>query len=70
MRALLDIVKARSANQRLHVAINHADAAAEAEGLKDMVLSKFQCVEVYVTPILPLVTVHNGLGTLKFSRWG
>jgi DegV family protein with EDD domain len=70
LRALLEIVKGRSANQRLHVAINHADAPAEAEGLKEEVLSKFQCAEIYVTPILPLVTVHNGLGALKFSWWG
>ncbi len=69
-RALLEIIKERSANQRLHVAINHADAPIEAERLKEQVLLKFRCAEVHNTPILPLVTVHNGLGALKLSWWG
>jgi DegV family protein with EDD domain len=69
VRTLIEIVKVRSANQRLHVAINHADAVDEAEWIKERVLSKFQCAEVYITPILPLVTAHNGLGTLKFNWW-
>jgi len=69
MRALFEIVKARSGSQKLHVAINHANAPARAEELKERVLSRFRCERVYVTPILPLVTIHNGVGTLKFSWW-
>ena len=69
LKALFEIVKERSSGKKLHVAINHADALAEAEELKEQVLSRFRCAEVYVTPILPLVTTHNGLGACKFSWW-
>jgi DegV family protein with EDD domain len=69
LEALLEIVKEGSDNRRLHVAINHTDALARAEELKEWILSRFRCAEFYITPILPVVTTHNGLGALKLSWW-
>ena len=69
LEKLFEIVKERSGNGKLHVAINHADAPAEAEELKELALSKFSCAEVFITPIYPLVTTHTGLGSRNYSWW-
>ena len=69
LKTLFDIVKQRSGGKKLHVAIDHADALAEAEELKQKTLSRFQCAEVFINQILPLVTTHTGVGTRVFSWW-
>lgn len=69
LKTLFDLVQRTGTNGRLHVAINHADALIEAEQLKEKVISQFQCHEVFMSNIGPLVTIHTGLGTRAFSWW-
>jgi DegV family protein with EDD domain len=69
LKTLFDIVRERSGGKKLHVAIEHADAPAEAEELKEKVLSQFECVEVFINQLGPLVTLHTGVGTRTFSWW-
>lgn len=70
LETLFGLVRQRSGGKKLHVAIDHADAPAEAEELKQKALSQFQCVEVFINQILPVVTSHTGVGTRVFSWWG
>jgi DegV family protein with EDD domain len=69
LKTLFGIVKERSGDRKLHVAINHADSPAEAEELKKKVTADFQCQEVFISEIGPLVTTHTGLGTRLFNWW-
>ena len=69
LEKLFETVKERSGDKKLHVVINHADVSAEAEELRELALSKFHCAEVYITPSMPVVTLHTGLGTRGFSWW-
>ena len=69
LKKLFDLVRCQGPVSRLHVAINHADALAEAEQLKERALSQFQCEEVFISNIGPLVTIHTGLGTRVFCWW-
>ena len=69
LKTLFDLVQSQSGSGRLHVAINHADAPAEAEQLKEKALSDFQCEEVFISNLGPLVTTHTGLGTRFFGWW-
>ena len=69
LNALFDLIQGQHVDSKLHVAINHADALAEAEQLKEKALSQFQCEEVFISNIGPLVTIHTGLGTRAFSWW-
>jgi len=69
LKTLFGVVKERSGSRKLHVAINHADVPAEAEELREKVLANFQCQEVFVSNIGPLVTTHTGLGTRIFGWW-
>ena len=69
LNTLFNLVRSQPVGSRLHVAINHADALAEAEQLKEKALSQFQCEEVFISNIGPLVTIHTGAGTRVFSWW-
>ncbi len=69
LKTLFELVKERSGNGKLHVAINHADALVEAEELKELASLRFPCAEVFITPLYPLVTHHTGVGTRLFSWW-
>ncbi len=69
LNTLFDVVKGYPSDSKLHVAINHADVLVEAEQLKEKALSQFQCEEVFISNIGPLVTIHVGLGTRVFSWW-
>lgn len=66
---IFDIVRERSGNGKVHIAINHADALTEALELKNKAISLFSCREVFICQSLPLVTYHEGIGNLKFSWW-
>ncbi len=54
--------KAAKKGQHLHVAVMHADAMVEAVNLKDMILSQFECQEIYITEFTPVMGVHIGPG--------
>jgi DegV family protein with EDD domain len=69
LNTLFNLIRSQPVGSRLHVAINHADALAEAEQLKEKALSQFQCEEVFISNIGPLVTIHTGVGTRVFSWW-
>jgi len=69
VEGLLEIMKERCRGKKLHVVINHVNVPDEAEELKKRVSSQLQCVELYVTPILPVVGRHVGPGSLQLSWW-
>jgi DegV family protein with EDD domain len=69
IKTLFGLVQSTGADGKLHVAINHADVLAEAEQLKEKAESQFNCAEVFISNIGPLVTIHTGLGTRAFSWW-
>jgi DegV family protein with EDD domain len=69
LRTLFDLVRQRSGDKKIHVAIDHADAEVEARELKDRVTSQFKCVEVYINQMRPVLTTHTGVGSRIFSWW-
>lgn len=66
---LLDILKERCGDKKLHVVINNINAPDEAEELKKRVLSQFQCPEIYIAETLPVVGRHVGPGSLNLGWW-
>lgn len=69
LRALFDLVKQRSGDKKIHVAIDHSDAEREAQELKDKITSQFKCVEVHINQMRPVLTTHTGVGSRIFSWW-
>jgi DegV family protein with EDD domain len=57
-------------NQPLHVAVMHADAMEQATTLKDMILSRFKCSEIYITEFTPVMGVHTGPGLVGVAFYG
>ncbi len=52
---------------RIKVAFTHVAAAEQLERLREGVLSHFDCVEVLVSPLSPVLAVHSGPGTVGLS---
>ncbi|UCD53803.1 MAG: DegV family protein [Dehalococcoidia bacterium] len=69
VKGLLDILKERCGNQKLHVIITHINVPDEAEELKKKVSSQFDCVELYVNPTWPVVGRHVGPGCIMLGWW-
>jgi len=51
----------------VHAAVLHADAAQEAEALKQRLAKQFNCVELYVTEFTPVMGAHTGPGLLGIA---
>ena len=69
VQGLLEIMKERCRDKKLHVVIEHINVPDEAEELKKKLLSQFQIAELYVTQTLPLVGRHTGPGSLFLCWW-
>jgi DegV family protein with EDD domain len=69
VEGLLEIMKQRCGGKKIHVVINHINAPDEAEELKKRVSSEFQCVELYVTGVFPVVGRHTGPGNIFLCWW-
>lgn len=67
MARAVEIVKKRSGGRNLHVVVSHDDAAAEAEDLKQRLLSKLPVKEIHVTGVSPVTIVHNGPGAVRLG---
>ena len=65
---LLKIMRERVGMEKpLHVIVMHANAAQEAEKLKDRVVSEFDCAELFTTEFTPVMGIHTGPGLLGLA---
>ena len=68
LRRLLEIMEERTGTKKpLHVSIDHADVLTDANWLKDQILSSFNCTEIYVNTLAPVIGVHSGPSTIALS---
>ena len=67
MEKMLDIAKGKVGGKKLHAAIVHTNVPDQAEQLKQMMLSQFQCGEFYVAEALGATAVKNGRGLIDFA---
>jgi DegV family protein with EDD domain len=64
VRTMLDQMAERSRGRPLHVGILHADVLDEAEALRQEIEERFECVELYVAELTPVMGAHAGPGVL------
>ncbi|MFC1978543.1 DegV family protein [Chloroflexota bacterium] len=64
---LIEILRERVGDERLHVNIQHANSLNEAEKLMERILSEFDCSEAYITDFTPVMGTHTGPGLLGLS---
>jgi fatty acid-binding protein DegV len=44
----------------LHIMVHYTDGKAAAEKIKDIMISKYTCVETYITPYTPVMASQTG----------
>ncbi len=64
IRIMLERMAQQANGRRLHVAILQADVPEEAEALRQMVAERFDCAELYITELTPVMGAHTGPGVL------
>ncbi len=52
---------------RVRIAFTHCAALEQLELLKAQILKRFDCVELIITPLSPVLSVHSGPGTVGVS---
>ena len=68
LRRLLEVMEERAGTKKpMHVSIDHADVLADANWLKAQILSSFNCTEIYINTLAPVIGVHSGPGTIGLS---
>lgn len=69
IRRLLGVLAEQVGEAPLHVAILYSDAVEEAQRIKQEIMSRFHCVEVYMEVIAPVLGVHAGPGALGLAYY-
>jgi DegV family protein with EDD domain len=64
---MLKIMRNRVGQKPVHVAVMHAYAPDEAEKLKERVAAEFNCAELWVTELSPVMGYATGTGTLGLA---
>jgi len=70
MNKMVDIVNERVKGKKLRAAIIHTNVPDQAEQLKQMILSQFQCEKFYVSEGSAAVAVSTGQGLINLSFYG
>lgn len=64
VRVMLDRMANQVDGDKVHAAVLHADLPEEAEALRETIARRFDCAELYVTQLTPVMGVHTGPGVL------
>lgn len=67
MDKLVEIIRERVGDKKLHFTIAHVNVPEQAEQLKQKILSRLQCDEFYMTEVLPVAAIHNGEGLIELG---
>jgi DegV family protein with EDD domain len=54
---------------QIHVAVMHADAAGEAQMLRERIAAEFNCAELFVTDFTPIMACATGKGTVALAYY-
>lgn len=66
---MLSELAERVGDAPLHVAVLHTGAIEEAQRVKEELLARFRCVEVYIEMVAPVLGVHAGPGALGLAYY-
>lgn len=64
---MLERIKLLSGGCPIHAAVLHSDAGAEAEDFRSRIEKRFDCLELYVTELTPVMGAHSGPGVLGLA---
>lgn len=64
---LLNILRDKAQQKPLHIAVTHAYAPEEAENLRELISSEFNCEDIWLTEFSPLMGYACGTGTIGIA---
>ena len=64
VRIMLEQMEERAMSRTVHAAILHADVPEEAEQLRQRIQQQFNCHELHVVELTPVMGAHTGPGVL------
>jgi DegV family protein with EDD domain len=64
IRTMIEQMATQVDGEPLHAAILHAGVPEEAEALRQVIEDRFNCAELYVTELTPVMGAHTGPGVL------
>jgi DegV family protein with EDD domain len=64
VRIMLEQMEERAKGKPIHAAVLHADVPEEAEQLRQRIARQFNCHELYVVELTPVMGAHTGPGVL------
>jgi DegV family protein with EDD domain len=64
VEAMLKRMASQVDGHKVHAAVLHADLPEEAEELRQTITRRFDCTELHVAPLTPVMGVHTGPGVL------
>lgn len=67
IRMMLDEMRRQVGSQPVHAAVMQADAALEAEELRQRIAQQFNCLELLMTEFTPVMGAHAGPGVLGIA---
>ena len=67
IKRILQIMRDKTGQSPVHVAVMHAYALDEAKELKERISSEFNCAELWITEFSPVMGYATGTGTLGLA---
>ncbi len=67
LRKLLETLAEEVGEAKVRIAILHTGMVEEAMRLKEEIAARFQCVEILIEPVTPVLGVHAGPGALGIA---
>ena len=68
LKRVSEILAERTAGKKtLHVGVLHAQALGDANALADEIRAQYQCAELYISPIGPVIGTHVGPNALGLA---
>jgi DegV family protein with EDD domain len=68
-QAMLNIMAAEVADRPVHAAVLHADARTDADDLYERVTKGFNCLELHIAELTPVMGTHTGPGLLGLAYY-
>jgi DegV family protein with EDD domain len=66
---MLEIIKREVGGNSVHMAVMHTDVSEEANNLKKKVEREFNCTELFITEVSPVIGYSIGRGTLALAYY-
>ncbi len=66
-QAMLDLMSSEVGDRPVRAAVLHADSFDDAEALRRRVADQFDCLELHVTELTPVMGTHTGPGLLGLA---